>query len=138
MRFFILSKQGFYMNYFGDTTPLRRHQIYAYSCHHRAKMRGRWSNCELVSDAYILLPKLFCLLCPRSSKSGEWHIGFSLSFVVRRCPFTFFSSNHSHYCFILLVGKCTNIVSENFAIFCPFLRFLSPKIQNFSKNSKSN
>ena len=53
------------MNYFGDTTPLRRHQIYAYSCHHRAKMRGRWNNCELVYDASMLLPRyLFVLFLP--------------------------------------------------------------------------
>ena len=33
----------------------------------------------------------FCSLCPRSSKSGEWHIGFSLSsFVVVVVPLPFF------------------------------------------------
>ena len=35
--------------------------IYAYSLHHRAKMRGRWNNCELVFDAYAFAQVFVCL-----------------------------------------------------------------------------
>ena len=45
------------------------------------------------------------VIMPSELLAQRGHIGFTLSFVVRRRPFTFFSPNHSHYCFNLLVGK---------------------------------
>ena len=63
LRFFIFSKQGSYMNFLLNY-PLQKLQIYTYCRHHRAKMRGRWNNFELVCDACMLLPKwLWVCLC---------------------------------------------------------------------------
>ena len=61
------------------------------------------------------------LLCPRCSEALRGHTGFTLSCVVvvcrRRRPFTFFSPNHFHYCFNLLIGMWIKTLSENFGIF---------------------
>ena len=58
--------------------------------------------------------------------------------VVVVCPFTFFSPNHFHYCFNLLIGKWIKTPSENFGIFWPLLRFLGQKTEKLLKISKSN
>ena len=80
-------------------------------------------------------------LCPRSSKSSERAYWFHLVLRCRClfvCPFTFFSPNHFHYCFNLLIGKWIKTLSENFGIFWPLLRFLGQKTEKLLKISKSN
>ena len=64
--------------------------------------------------------------CPASSS-------FVCLFV---CPFTFFSPNHSHYCFNLLVGKWIKTLSENFGFFFTIFKVFRTKNWKIVENFK--